>query len=124
MNNTRLIEPHLPLEIFEMMHDLSLFLIVDDKHDLGHFAYSKRDDHYYHFKKSPDHPSPIHHWQIGVIGLFVSQVGALVSKALDIKSSLSQQQQPISINHIQKKKPALPEPESNYSKIIKALDNI
>lgn len=122
-------EPHFPIEIFEMMYDISLFLIVDDKHDLGHFGYINRDDHYYRFKPSPNHPSPFHHWQVGVIGLFLSQTGALISKALEIKNSMRAQEEPLNITYMQKKKPQLPQPlpqqkPSNvYSRLVKAIGN-
>lgn len=70
--------------IFELIHNVSMFLIMDDKDDLGRFTYYDRHEHWYQGKNSPHHPTPWHHWQIGAIGLLVSQIGALVSKGVEM----------------------------------------
>lgn len=71
-------------ELFELLHNISMFLIMDDKHDLGRFTYYDRHEHYYQGKHSPHHPTPWHHWQIGALGLMVSQIGALMSKGVEM----------------------------------------
>jgi hypothetical protein len=78
--------PPLPMEIFEAIHNFSLYLILDDVHDLGRGQYYERIDHFYHGRKSPDHPSVLHHWQLGLAGLLVSQVGSLLTKGLELYS--------------------------------------
>lgn len=75
--------PYIPDEIFELMHEFSLFLLKDDKSDIGYYKYFKRNGHYYHGVKSMNHPSMIHHWQIGIAGLIVAQIGGLINMARD-----------------------------------------
>lgn len=129
----------IPMKFWEMLHEFSLFLLVDDKHDIGRFTYYNRDDHYYHFKHSPHHPTPFHHWQVGVVGLFVSQMGALVSKAMEMKREFAagvpqtEYQKPIKVidliqfpdNHsvVEVAPPSLPSPNL-FDKINHALDLI
>jgi hypothetical protein len=74
----------IPTEFFEIIHNISLFLLRDDISDLGRFSYYDREDHYYHGNKSTDHPSMMHHWQIGIVGLVVSQFGSLLNIGKDI----------------------------------------
>jgi len=127
-----MIRPHIPLEFWEMIHDFSMFLIVDDKHDLGHFDYYGRKDHYYRFKQSPDHPSPFHHYQLGIIGLVIAQIGGLFSKALELKNDLSPEKDlPHRFKKIIDLPPsnvkALPAPTKNkntYTKLISALETL
>jgi hypothetical protein len=76
--------PPIPMEFFEIVHNLSMFLLIDDKHDLGRTVYYNRNDHYYHGHHSPHHPSPYHHWQIGLMGLLFSQIGPMISQGLDM----------------------------------------
>jgi hypothetical protein len=73
-----------PMELFEMIHNFSMYLILDDVHDLGRGQYYERIDHFYHGKKSPHHPSPFHHYQIGIAGLLFSQIGSLLSKGMEM----------------------------------------
>jgi hypothetical protein len=73
-----------PMELFEILHNISMFLIRDDAGDVGYFRYSDRDHHYHHGKLSPDHPSVVHHWQIGVGLLFLSQVGSLMNLGMGV----------------------------------------
>jgi hypothetical protein len=73
-----------PLELFEILHNVSMFLIRDDARDLGRFRYRDRDDHYYRGRLAPHHRSTIHHWQIGVMGLFLSQIGSLMSVGMGV----------------------------------------
>lgn len=126
-----MIEPQIPLEFWEFLHDISLFLIVDDKHDLGHFTYYNRNDHYYRFKKSPHHPSPFHHWQIGIVGLVTAQLGGLLSKALEIKNSITPKQKipdkfivDSEVINITPPKKALPSNNDVYTKLTSALDTL
>lgn len=130
-----MIRPHIPMEFWEMIHDFSMFLIVDDKHDLGHFSYWNRNDHYYRFKKSPNHPSPFHHYQIGILGLVLAQIGGLFSKALEIKNELTPQKEiPHKFKKIidlppQNARPALlplpqKSPEQVHSKLVNAIESI
>jgi hypothetical protein len=74
----------IPLELFEIIHNISMFLIRDDARDVGRFRYRDRDDHYYKGRLAPHHRSTIHHWQIGVAGLFLSQLGSLMSVGMGV----------------------------------------
>ncbi len=57
-----------------VLKGLGNFLIKDDKFDLGKFKYKAHGGH-------PDHPSSLHHWQVGVItrlfGDTVESIGKL-----------------------------------------------
>ncbi len=105
----QLLKPQIPMEFWEMLHDFSMFLIVDDKHDLGRFSYYDRKGHFYRYKESPHHPSPFHHWQVGILGLFASQLGAIVTKALDIRNEFLNNSPPQLPEHfkIKKEKPII-----------------
>jgi hypothetical protein len=72
--------PDIPLYFAEAVYNIGFALLQDDIHDVGYFAYSDRKFHKYHGKTSPDHPSPWHHWQVGVVFLFMSQLMGLMSK--------------------------------------------
>jgi hypothetical protein len=76
--------PPFPMEFFEAIHNFSMYLILDDVHDLGRGQYYERIDHFYHGRKSPHHPSPFHHYQIGIAGLLFSQVGSLITKGMEM----------------------------------------
>ena len=45
---------------------LGKVLLEDDWHDFGWFTYFDRPGH-------PDHPSPLHHWQIGAFFIFLGE---------------------------------------------------
>ena len=73
--------PYVPDEVFEIMHEFSVFLLKDDKHDLGYYRYYRRKGHYYMGRPAPDHPGMLHHWQIGMAGLIMAQLGGLINLA-------------------------------------------
>lgn len=77
----------IPMEFFELIHNLSMYLLLDDRLDVGHFAYTGRQFHYYHGKHSPDHPSIHHHWTLAVAGLIFSEVGSVVNKGVELFKS-------------------------------------
>lgn len=77
----------IPISFFEMIHNISMYLLHDDAHDLGFFSYYNRNSHYYQGKRSPDHPSPFHHYQIAIIGLLFAQVGSLFYKGKEMYDS-------------------------------------
>lgn len=79
--------PYIPDEFFEVMHEFSVFLLKDDKHDLGYYRYYKRKGHYYMGKQSPDHPGMLHHWQVGMAGLIFAQLGGLLNLARNAVTS-------------------------------------
>ena len=79
--------PYIPDEFFEVMHEFSVFLLKDDKHDLGYYRYYKRKGHYYMGKHSPDHPGMLHHWQVGMAGLIFAQLGGLLNLARNAVTS-------------------------------------
>ena len=73
--------PYIPDEVFEIMHEFSVFLLKDDKHDLGYYRYYRRKGHYYMGQPAPDHPGMLHHWQVGMAGLIMAQLGGLINLA-------------------------------------------
>ena len=73
--------PYIPDEVFEIMHEFSVFLLKDDKHDLGYYRYYRRKGHYYMGRPAPDHPGMLHHWQVGMAGLIMAQLGGLINLA-------------------------------------------
>jgi hypothetical protein len=77
----------IPLPFFEMIHNISMYLLLDDKHDLGRFSYYNRSDHWYHGNNNIHHPGIFHHWQIGILGLLFSSVGSLLVKGKEIYES-------------------------------------
>ena len=74
--------PQLPTELFEVIHNISKFLILDDAHDVGRFQYYGRKDHWYHGRNNHDHPGLWHHWQIGMMGMIIAEVGAVAVKGM------------------------------------------
>lgn len=79
--------PYIPDEVFEIMHEFSVFLLKDDKHDLGYYRYYRRKGHYYMGRPAPNHPSMLHHWQIGIGGLILAQLGGLLNLARNAMTS-------------------------------------
>ena len=76
--------PVLPESFFEAIHNISMYLLLDDAHDLGRFSYYQRGDYYYHGRHSPNHPSPVHHWQLAIFGLLFSNIGSVVMKGAEM----------------------------------------
>jgi len=62
-----------PYKLAEAMYNVGEFLLRDDAHDIGYFSYRDRP-HYYHGEFFKDHPSPFHHWPIGIAMMFVGQL--------------------------------------------------
>lgn len=54
------------------MRLLGKTLVKDDLHDFGYFTYFDRDGH-------KDHPSPLHHWQYGLILWTLSEYLSLIN---------------------------------------------
>ncbi|NOJ30081.1 MAG: hypothetical protein DA328_07935 [Nitrososphaeraceae archaeon] len=73
--------PEIPEWMPEIIHNVGLVLLQDDIHDIGYFQYYHRQHHYYNGKKSPKHPSPFHHWQIGLLMLVGAQFAGLLNQA-------------------------------------------
>lgn len=73
--------PDIPLEFCRTVHDLGLMLLVDDIHDIGYFTYFGRWHHIYRGKRSPHHPSPLHHWQLGIVMLLLAKIAGLMTIA-------------------------------------------
>lgn len=66
-------------KIGEKLYNLGDFLLYDDRFDIGHTVYHNRP-HYYHGKLEKDHPSPLHHWPIGIALLALGQaIGTLAT---------------------------------------------
>lgn len=74
-----------------MIYDLGEFLVLDDKDDTGKFSYRNRKYHTYHGKKSPNHPSPVHHWQLGGFMMLVGGIASLIEVAKEAQQDLQQQ---------------------------------
>lgn len=74
--------------LYDLVETFNLFgesLIKDDAGDLGYFTYRNRNRHTYHGKKSPHHPSPVHHYMLGTGLCLLSYFMAPLAVALDIK---------------------------------------
>lgn len=71
-------------KIAESLYNVGEFLLRDDAHDIGHFSYRNRP-HYYHGKLEKDHPSPFHHWYLGVALMFVGQLLGTFATLSDMK---------------------------------------
>lgn len=76
--------PVLPMEFFEVIHNVSMYLLLDDAADIGRFSYYNRSDHWYHGSNNIHHPSPLHHWQVAIFGLLFSQIGSVVAKGVEM----------------------------------------
>ena len=73
--------------ISKIMYDIGATMIYDDRADLGYFSYKNRRNHKYNGKYSPDHASPFHHWQIGLImmlGAQFLQLNQLANEAREV----------------------------------------
>jgi hypothetical protein len=82
---------YIDMGLMELVDSMSLFgesLIRDDAGDLGYLTYRNRKRHTYHGKKSPHHPSPLHHYQIGTIITLSSYFLAPLAMALDMRDEL------------------------------------
>lgn len=71
--------PNLSLAQCETLYALGEALIYDDRHDLGYFSYTNRNNHYYNGKRAPNHRSPFHHWMLGAALIVLSQIGGLIT---------------------------------------------
>ena len=76
--------PDIPMEFAEAMYNLGFILLVDDIHDVGHTTYYNRKNHFYKGKHSPDHPTPLHHWQVAIPILLLSKVLGLLAFAREL----------------------------------------
>jgi hypothetical protein len=74
-----------------MLWTLGETLIRDDASDLGYASYRGRQNHIYHGVRSPDHPSPLHHYQVGTVLCMVAQLlqlSTVASEAQEIAEDL------------------------------------
>lgn len=67
----------------KILYNLGKAMIYDDKADLGYTTYYGRKSHKYNGRYSPNHPSPLHHWQAGSILVLLSQFLSLNNIAKD-----------------------------------------
>lgn len=73
-----------------LMYTLGENLIKDDRGDLGYFNYSGRSSHIYHGHRSPNHPSPFHHYQAGTILCVLAQFLRLTNVASEAQSAVAE----------------------------------
>lgn len=83
--------PYVELDTASLLYEFSEALIKDDKHDIGYFTYRNRKSHKYHGKPAPNHPSPIHHWQIGGLGIALSLVMGLLHDLQEMQKVMQQE---------------------------------
>lgn len=81
--------PHIPLPVCKIIHDISYMMLYDDRHDIGFFQYSGRNDHYYNGRQAPDHPSPGHHWQFSIFGMLFAQLGGMCSQLREVCQTMA-----------------------------------
>lgn len=77
--------PNLSIPECEILYNLGETLLYDDRQDIGFFTYRKRQNHYYNGKKSEDHPSALHHWQLGALLVLFSEIAGLVAIAREMQ---------------------------------------
>jgi len=87
--------PDISLPECEIIYNIGEALLFDDRGDIGFFTYRHRNNHYYNGKKSPNHPSPLHHWQIGALLVIFSEIAGLAAIAREVENN---KQQDISYN--------------------------
>lgn len=73
----------IPEWLGNLFHGVGGILLIDDRHDLGRVIYYNRTTHYYHGKYSPDHPSALHHW---MLGLWLVQLGSIINMLSELKN--------------------------------------
>lgn len=66
-------------EVGRTLWDTGTLLIADDKQDIGYTTYRGRNGHVYHGEVRPDHPSPFHHYQAGIICCLAGQLCGFVA---------------------------------------------
>jgi len=64
--------------MFEIYFNIGKFLVEDDIKDLGRYSFDS-------------HPSPIHHWQWGVLLMLGSVIGEMALMVADIVDQLQKQ---------------------------------
>lgn len=72
------------------LYNTGELLLYDDKHDIGYFTYYNRP-HVYHGKLEKDHPSPLHHWPVGVIFMFAGQMLGIVDTLNQMKLGMQEE---------------------------------
>lgn len=88
------------LAIADIIHTTGVHLLEDDAQDIGYFEYYGRQSHYYHGKHSPDHPSPLHHWQFAVPMIAIGKLLGIAGVA----KAMTEEDEPIE----QEEKPLFP----------------
>lgn len=66
----------------KLFYQIGEHLLRDDISDVGYFNYRNRQHHYYHGKRSPDHPSPFHHWQPAI---FLMAAGTILGTMAELQ---------------------------------------
>ena len=74
--------PYIPPKFAEVIFGFGERLMLDDKFDVGHFAYRNRP-HYHNGKKVYSHMSTIHHWYLGFPLLIIGQVLGALSEMME-----------------------------------------
>lgn len=80
----------------EKLYNLGDFLLYDDRHDIGYTVYYNRP-HYYHDRLEKDHPSPLHHWPLGILFMALGQTIGTLATLNDMKNATQDE----SFNNIQ-----------------------
>lgn len=70
----------------ESIYNLGELLLHDDKMDIGYFTYYNRP-HKYQGRLVKDHPSPYHHWPIGIALMFVGELLGTLATLNDMKTA-------------------------------------
>jgi hypothetical protein len=63
-------------------------LIDDDKQDIGYTTYRGRTSHRYHGEIRPDHPSPFHHYQAGLVLCGVGNILGVLDTLQEVQKSM------------------------------------
>jgi len=77
-------------QLGEKLYNLGDFLLWDDRGDIGRGAYYGRKEHVYKGQPSPDHPSPYHHWPIGILLMALGQTIGTLATLNDMKDAVTE----------------------------------
>ena len=81
----------------ERIYNLGDFLLWDDRFDIGYGVYNNRP-HMYGGKLEKDHPSPWHHWPIGIFAMALGQFLGTVATLNDMQNGIQSEQQEQTFN--------------------------
>jgi hypothetical protein len=86
-NDAQAMIPYFPEQVCRMFYNMGYLMMKDDRHDLGKFAYYNQP-HYYNGRKVNHHPSPLHHWPLGIGFMTLGQIGGMFCKVQEMMTTV------------------------------------